>query len=140
MKNFGPIILVDDDPDDLDLVKRILIKLNVENEVRAFSDAEQVLAYLRSTTEKPFLFICDINMPIISGLELKAIIDEDPTIKLKSIPFVILSTAANHNEIINAYNHSVQGYFLKGQTYDTLYDAMTRITQYWATCLHPNNI
>ena len=140
MNNSGPIVLVDDDDDDIELLKRILEKLNVRNEIRSFTSSERALDYMRSTDESPFICICDINMPIMNGLELKERINNDPSQKLRSIPFVILSTAANSDEIINAYKFSVQGYFVKGQTYDKLQDSMFRIIQYWSACCHPNNL
>jgi DNA-binding NarL/FixJ family response regulator len=140
MSQTGPIVLVDDDPDDQEMIERIIKKMDLKNEIRHFSNGEQVFEYLKTTKENPFIVICDINMPIINGIELKTLIDKDPVLKLKSIPFVFLSTAANPEQVGEAYKLSVQGFFLKGQSYDVLKNSLKRIIEYWQACVHPNNL
>jgi CheY-like chemotaxis protein len=140
MSQTGPIVLVDDDPDDQEMIERIIKKMSLKNEIKHFTDGEQVYEYLKTTKEHPFIVICDINMPIINGLELKTLIDKDPVMKLKSIPFVFLSTAANPEQVAEAYKLSVQGFFLKGQSYDVLRSSLRRIIEYWQACIHPNNL
>jgi len=132
----GPVLIVDDDPDDQEMIDRILKKMNLENEVKFFPDGERLLEYLRTTSDKPFIIICDINMPIMNGLQLKEAIEKDHYLRRKSIPFVYLSTTANPQQVRKAYELTVQGFFVKGQSYDALKNAITQIISYWKTSIH----
>jgi len=139
MSKTGPILIVDDDPDDQDMIERILSIMKVENVRKKFYDGEQLLAYLRTTTDKPFIIICDINMPIMNGIQVKEEIEKDISLKKKSIPFVYLSTSANPQQVKKAYELTVQGFFLKGQSYDAL-KASHQIMLYWTHCIHINSV
>src|SRR4051812_2844630 len=120
MSKAGPILIVDDDPDDQDMIERIIVSMRLENERKKFYDGEELLVYLRETEDKPLIIISDINMPLMNGLQLKAEIEKDPYLKRKSIPFVYLSTTANPQQVRKAYELTVQGFFVKGQSYDAL--------------------
>jgi CheY-like chemotaxis protein len=132
----GPILIVDDDADDHEMIERILGKMQVENKIEKFFDGEQLLQYLRTTTEKPFIIICDINMPILNGLQIKEEIEKDLHLRKKSIPFVYLSTTANPQQVKKAYQLTVQGFFVKGQSYDALKTAIEQIISYWKMSVH----
>lgn len=140
MSKSGPVLIVEDDPDDQEMISRVLSKMNLPNEVKKFYDGEEVLAYLKITTDKPFIIISDINMPVMNGIQLKEQIDGDPELRRKSIPFVYLSTTANPQQVIKAYHLTVQGFFVKGQTYDVLKASIHEIITYWKMCVHPNNV
>jgi len=140
MSKAGPVIIIDDDPDDQDMIARIFSKMNLENPVRKFYDGEQALKYLRTTEEKPFIIICDINMPIMNGIQLKQEIDRDPDVKQRNIPFVYLSTSANPDQVLQAYSLKVQGFFVKGQSYEVLKESIQKIIAYWKTGVFPNSV
>jgi CheY-like chemotaxis protein len=140
MSRSGPIVIVDDDIDDQEMIGRIFSKMKLENPIKKFNDGEQALRYLQRTHESPFLILCDINMPVMNGIQLKEQIDRDPDLRLRCIPFIFLSTAANPDEVLRAYTLSVQGYFVKGQSYELLKQGIEKIMQYWQTCIHPNNL
>src|SRR5215218_9534907 len=72
-----------------------------------FKNGKEAEAYLRTTTHHPFLILCDINMPVMTGLELRATIEADPVLKEKSIPFIFLSTTGNPTVVRNAYSLTV---------------------------------
>lgn len=136
----GPIVIVDDDPDDQEMITRVLSKMGLENPLKMFNDGEEVLQYLRTTADHPFIIICDINMPIMNGIQLKEQLDTDPALKVRSIPFVFLSTTANPEQVMKAYKLSVQGFFVKGQSYEVFKNAIHQIIEYWRKCFHPNNL
>jgi CheY-like chemotaxis protein len=94
MSKSGPLIIVEDDPDDQNLIQEILDLLKVKNRFYFFTNGKQALDHLRSEGEQPFLILCNINLPIINGLELRAAIEKILTLKRKSIPFVFFSTTA----------------------------------------------
>jgi CheY-like chemotaxis protein len=112
MKN-GPIIIIEDDTDDREILNEILQELNYGNKLIFFERCPDALHYLMSTTDKPLIIICDVNIPVMNGLELRRRICENDYLKKKSIPFVFLSTNANPKTVEEAYQMMVQGYFEK---------------------------
>jgi CheY-like chemotaxis protein len=137
MSKTGPIIIIEDDPDDQEMIHRVLSKLNLENELKKFYDGEEALNYFLHTTEKPMIILCDINMPLMNGIELKQNIESNEMLRKKSIPFIYLTTTANADQIAKAYNLTVQGFFAKGQSYGELKETLIQIVTYWKRCEHP---
>ncbi len=135
----GPIISVEDDMDDQFLIRQILEGMDVLNEVIFFSNGQEALQFLETTQRQPFLILCDINMPIMNGIELRDHISKSDYLRQKSIPFVFLSTVARPEYVRFAYNTSVQGFYKKGNTYSELQQQLKCIVDYWKHCLHPNN-
>ena len=138
MAQNGPIVLIEDDPDDIEVYEMTFEEFGLSNRLKIFQTAEPALNYLKTTTESPFLIICDINLPSMNGLVLKGIIAMDETLRKKSIPFVFITTSASKKEIEIAYAETVQGYFVKGDSYDSIKAQLKSILDYWAICRHPN--
>ena len=134
----GPIILVEDDEDDQYLITKILEELKISNAIRLYHNGIEALDYLRTTAEKPFLILCDVNMPIMNGLELRREIEEDPYLKHKSIPFIFLSTSGDINVVKEAYKGTIQGFYKKESNYSLYKSNIEVIIRYWQSCLHPN--
>lgn len=130
MKN-SPIVIVEDDGDDCELLLTVFKEVGVQNEFRCFSNPIGAIDYLKSTSEVPFLIISDINMPVMDGLEFKRVIDLDTSIKTKKIPFVFLSTAKANNLIEEAFHLSVQGYFQKPNDIQSFKEIAKAIVLYW---------
>ncbi len=134
-----PIILIDDDDDDLELFTRAFNELDITNEIIAFSDATKALEFLK-TYDHHFLFImCDINMPKINGLDLRQKIYEDEVLRQRSIPFLFLSTANNRVFVDKAYDLAVQGYFRKPAYLTDIKEMLMAIIIYWQYSYHPNS-
>jgi CheY-like chemotaxis protein len=140
MSNSGPIIIIDDDEDDQFLIKQCISELSVENVCRCFSNGQTAYDYLLKTEEQPFLILCDMNMPVLNGLELRNRIDADPYLKNKSIPFVFLSTSDDEALVKKAYKGTIQGYYKKQPRYNEFKESIKQIIGYWRLCLHPNNL
>jgi CheY-like chemotaxis protein len=134
----GPIVIVDDDDDDHYILKRVCERLGVPSPLIFFSDGKKVLEYLRSTSDRPFLILCDVNMPVMNGLDLKRNIDSEEAIKKKGIPFIFFSTSAMSSIVKEAFSMSVQGFFIKAQSLDELEETLKIIFAYWERCEHPN--
>lgn len=135
-----PIIFLDDDTDDHFIFSEICNKIGVRNPLKFFKSGEDLLQYLTVTEDKPFIIFSDINMPEMSGLDLRRHIDRDDHLREKSIPFVFFSTAASPEQIREAYKLTVQGFFLKEATFDELEETLRMILAYWKKCRHPNSI
>jgi CheY-like chemotaxis protein len=133
----GPLIVIEDDPDDQDMIKRVLSKMELTNELKFFADGEQALKYLKSTVEKPFLIISDINMPLMNGLELKKYIQSNEELNKKCYPFVFLTTTVSSTQVQLAHKLTVEGFFAKGQSYDELKEVLKTIIAYWQRANHP---
>jgi CheY-like chemotaxis protein len=136
--NTRPIVIIDDDKDDLDLIQQALAELNVENEVIFFNDGFKFLDYINTTEKKFFFILCDINMHGLGGLELKKRITNDERLRLKCIPFLFFSTSKASPHIQEAYSYNVQGYFVKPADFNTLKDILHSMIKYWGYSENPN--
>lgn len=135
----GPIILIDDDEDEYDLMREILATQKLPNELICFGECQDALHYLRTTNQKPFIIFCDLNMPVMNGLELRRIINTDQRLREKSIPFIFLTTTASPIVVKEAYDMSVQGFFEKGTDIVAIGKLIREIFDYWQRCIHPND-
>jgi CheY-like chemotaxis protein len=138
MSKYGPILIVEDDEDDQHVYGNVISTLNKKNEVVFFSEGQQLLDYLSVTVQKPFLILCDVNLPEMTGLELRRKINENDFLRRKSIPFIFFSTSENRAAVKEAYDLTVQGYFVKDAQYDEIVRQLKLILDYWTSCLHPN--
>jgi CheY-like chemotaxis protein len=139
MAKNGPIIFIDDDVDDGEILEDTLRELSVTNPLLCFSNGAEALAYLRETTEKPFLILCDINMPVMDGIQLRETINGDDELRKKSIPFVFYTTSATNSAVHDAYEMSVQGFFVKEHNAEKIKKLIECIVTYWQWCRHPND-
>ena len=140
MNKAGPIIIIEDDLDDQEIFNEVFLSLNYPNEIIFFSDGEQALHYLTETNTEPFIIFSDINMPRLSGMELRNKIHENEDLRIKSIPYLFFSTSAEQSYIIDAYSKSIQGFFVKPSEYSDIKDTIRVIVEYWMRCVSPNYV
>ena len=140
MNKTGPIIIIEDDTDDQEILKDIFKDINYPNEVVFFTDGILALEYLTNTDVEPFLVLSDINMPKLNGMELREKVHNNEDLRLKSIPYLFFSTSAEQNHVIDAYSRSIQGFFIKPHSYDKLKAMLIKIMEYWQECQSPNYI
>ncbi len=135
----GPIIIIEDDVDDKEILEEVLKELNIPNKTIWFTRCMDAFEYLKAGTDQPFVILSDVNLPGLSGLKFKQQIDNDEELKRKSIPFVFFTTAANKNHVNEAYLElTVQGYFQKSNSYAETKQIIKAILEYWKFCKHPN--
>ena len=135
----GPIIIIEDDQDDRDIIEEVLKELSIPNETIWFTRCMDAFDYLKTHTNQPFIIFCDINLPGLTGIEFKRQIDADKELRKKSIPFVFLSTSADKKHVNEAYTEmTVQGYFQKANSYAEIKNNVRAILEYWKICKHPN--
>lgn len=135
----GPIICIEDDEDDQHLISVVIKELEVRNEICFFNDAESALEFLKVTPEKPFLILCDVNLPRMNGVEFRLLLNQNEYLRRKSIPFLFVTTAASPQLVQLAYDETVQGYFKKASTFAGLKEQLRLIMAYWQECLHPSS-
>lgn len=138
MNKYGPIVVIEDDSDDQEVLVEIFKKLAFKNPIVYFSDGEEALTYLVETKTKPFLILSDINMPKLSGFELRQKIHTNESLNLKCIPYLFFTTTSNQKAVVDAYSQSVQGFFVKATTIDKLERTIKTIVEYWQECEAPN--
>ena len=139
MAHHGPIILVDDDLNDIDVVTAAIKELGFSNRIQQFTGAKSAIAYLETTQEIPFIILCDIRMQQMNGLEFRNAVNQNEYLRKKSIPFIFL-TAAVSQEIVNiAYDLTVQGFLIKPATFNELKAKLLTVLNYWTACVHPNS-
>src|SRR5688572_12264431 len=136
----GPIIIVEDDIDDKELLEDIFHDLKIPNKINWFRKSGEAFNYLKTTADQPFLIFSDVNLPVENGIEFKRRIDNDPQLREKSIPFVFYSTSADQKTVNTAYTEmTVQGFFQKESSYDEIKNCIELIIRYWQKCKHPNS-
>lgn len=139
MAKNGPIIIVEDDLEDQEVIADVLQLNGVANELKFFSNGKEALDYLIETIDKPFLIICDINMPVMNGLELKDEINRNEFLAQKTIPFIYYTTHAEKHAVERAYMMAVQGFFQKPGTIKEMQLLLNQVISYWASSFYPNN-
>ncbi|WP_018614878.1 response regulator [Segetibacter koreensis] len=140
MNKTGPIIIIEDDVDDQDILADVFKELDYNNKLIFFDDSSQALEYLTNTDVEPFLVLSDINMPKLNGMELREKIHNNEDLRMKSIPYLFFSTSAEQKHVIDAYSRSIQGFFIKPNNYDKLKSTIKKIVEYWQECESPNYI
>jgi CheY-like chemotaxis protein len=138
MTKSGPIIIIEDDVDDQEILGEIFKKLNYKNEVVFFGDGEEALEYLCRPDINPFLILSDINMPKLGGMELRERIQANKELRIKAIPFIFFTTTANKTFVLEAYYNSVQGFFQKPNSFGDLERTIKLIIDYWKESISPN--
>ena len=135
----GPIIIIEDDLDDQEILEEIFKELNYKNDLIFFGDSVKALEYLTETETEPFLVLSDINMPKLDGFELRKKLKTDAALQVKCIPYLFFSTALNQRSVIDAYSMSVQGFFIKQSAMAELEKTISVIMEYWKRCAAPND-
>jgi CheY-like chemotaxis protein len=138
MNKKGPIIVIEDDADDQELLVEIFQSLGYVNNVIYFQDGNDALDYLNKSDVHPFLILSDINMPKLNGFELRNKVFTDLQLQSKCIPYLFFTTAANKKSVTDAYSLSVQGFFVKPTSMKGLENTIRKIVEYWQECIAPN--
>ena len=136
----GPIIVIDDDADDREILESIFNELHVSNKLVWFENCNEAFTYLINSSEQPFVIFCDVNLPGLTGINFKKQINDNPQLRKKSIPFVFYSTAADQKTVEKAYiEMTVQGFFEKRESQEKIKTTVKLILDYWQECRHPNS-
>ena len=140
MNKNGPIIIIEDDMDDQELLAEVFAELGYKNEILYFRDGEIALDHLVNNRVEPFIVFSDINMPKLNGMELREKIHNNEDLRLKCTPYLFFSTSAEQKHVIDAYSKSIQGFFVKPNSFPDLRKTMKIIIDYWKECVSPNYV
>jgi len=139
MNKDGPIIVIEDDMDDQEILQEIFLNLGYNNKISYFIDGNEALDYLNRTEVQPFLILSDINMPKLNGFELRNKVFNNTQLQEKCIPYLFFTTGANKKAVSDAYAMSVQGFFLKPATIPLFQETIRKIIEYWKECIAPSS-
>ncbi len=140
MNKGGPIIIIEDDAEDQEILIEVFKELNYNNEIIFFDEGQKALDYLIDTSIKPFIIFSDINMPKLNGMELRSKVHENEDLRIKSIPYLFFTTSAEQKHVIEAYSKSIQGFFVKPSDIREIKETIKTIVEYWQKCVSPNYI
>jgi CheY-like chemotaxis protein len=127
-----PILLVEDNPMDLDLTLRAFSKRNFSNEIIVARDGEEALAWLprwQAGERMPAVVLLDINLPRASGLEvLRAFRAHELA---RQIPVVVLTSSRDDRDLKTAYDLGVNSYIEKPVSFNKFIEVAAHIELYW---------
>jgi CheY-like chemotaxis protein len=131
------ILLVEDDPRDVELTLAGLAEHNLANKVIVARNGEEALDYLyyqgkfsTRTSGRPVVVLLDIKMPKVTGLEVLKVIKADE--HLKMIPVVVLSSSRETPDLVEAYRHGVNAYVVKPVDFADFMQAIKQLGLFWA--------
>jgi CheY-like chemotaxis protein len=131
------ILLVEDNPDDVDLTLRALKKNNIMNEVAVAQDGAEALDYLfgtgkyagRNMNIMPEVVLLDLKLPKVDGLEVLQRIRADERTQL--LPIVILTSSKEELDVINGYKLGANSYIRKPVDWNQFMEAVRQLGLYW---------
>ncbi len=136
----NPILIVDDDEDDLELIKEAGAYLKISHPLVFFQSGTDLIQYLKTASKPPFLIISDVNLPSQDGFALRKQLMDDGDLKYKSVPFIFWSTAASEKQIQFAYDLPAQGFFFKPSNFQDICSTFEAILDYWTKSQHPKKL
>lgn len=130
--NLAPILLVEDNPMDLDLTLRAFSKKKLSNHVIVARDGEEALAHIprwEAGEPLPAVILLDINLPKISGLEVLRQLKAHP--RFRRIPVVVLTSSREDKDLKTAYDLGVNSYIEKPVNFSKFMEVAEQIELYW---------
>ena len=141
MRDKKPILLVEDNPDDVELTIRALKKNNISNEIVHAKDGEEALEILMGTSDEgseplsPAMVLLDLNLPKINGLEVLEKIRQDERLRL--LPVIILTSSKEESDLVRGYSLGANSYIVKPVDFHQFSDAVKSLGLYWLVVNQP---
>jgi CheY-like chemotaxis protein len=131
------ILLVEDNPNDMELTLRAMGTYNLANKIHVAKDGVEALEYVfatgayseRDIKDKPQVILLDLKLPRVDGLEVLRKIKSDE--RTKVIPIVVLTSSTEERDIIESYELGVNSYMVKPVDFDKFISAVSEIGFYW---------
>lgn len=127
------VLYVEDDADHAELVLRGLERRGRRSDVVHLADGVAALDYLRRSERdevaRPKLILLDLRLPRADGIVVLRAVRSSPG--LSSIPVVVLTTSANHDDINLAYAHHVNSYLIKPSDFRAFEELVAEVDEYW---------
>jgi CheY-like chemotaxis protein len=148
MNETSPIelLLVEDNPQDLELALRALRKGNITNRIEVARDGAEALDFLfcrgahasRSISDMPKVVLLDLKLPKVDGLDVLRQIKTDP--RTCSIPVVVLTSSREQSDLVESYELGVNSYIVKPVNFEGFTKAVQDLGLYWLLLNQPARI
>src|ERR1700675_2191021 len=136
MNGLGRILIVEDDPNDVELTLTALGEYNLANEVVVTRDGEEALDYLHCrgryatrASDNPAVMLLDLKLPKVDGLEVLQQIKSDE--KLRLIPVVVLTSSHEERDMVASYELGVNAYVVKPVDFHEFVNAIKELGIFW---------
>ncbi len=131
------ILLVEDNPNDVEMALRAFKKNNITNNILVVNDGEDALDYLYARgkydspgiNNRPKIILLDLKLPKVGGLEVLRTLKTD--LDKKMIPVIVLTSSKEERDIIESYQLGVNSYIVKPVNFDKFVEAVREIGFYW---------
>jgi len=133
-----PILLVEDNPVDVDLTLRAFSRRKLVNPVEVARDGEEALAWIprwEAGEPLPLVILLDLKLPRVDGLEVLRRYRENEV--SRDLPIVVLTSSSEDNDVQTAYRHHVNSYIVKPVNFEKFMDVAAQIELYWCLLNHP---
>jgi CheY-like chemotaxis protein len=137
------ILLVEDNPNDVELTLRALKKHNITNKVHVVKDGAEALEYIfatgayarRNINRIPKVILLDLKLPKVDGLEILRRIKSDE--RTKMIPVVVLTSSKEERDLVESYRLGANSYITKPVDFESFVKAVSEIGLYWLLLNQP---
>jgi CheY-like chemotaxis protein len=137
------LLLIEDNPQDLELALRALRKANLGSRVHVARDGAEALDYIfcegtqatRKITDGPKVILLDLKLPKVDGLDILKRLKSDPL--TKAIPVVVLTSSKEQSDIVASYNFGVNSYIVKPVDFERFTEAVGTLGLYWLLLNQP---
>jgi CheY-like chemotaxis protein len=141
-----PILLLEDDENDVFLFKRALRKSGIPNPVHVAGDGHEGIAYMagegkyadRVSYPLPKVIICDLKMPRKGGLDFLAWLKDHPGLTV--IPTIVLTSSGEDSDVTTAYRLGANTYFIKPNNLEAMQSLVDEIRRYWSRAIKPKRL
>lgn len=142
MRNGVEILLIEDNPEDVEITLRAFRKYDLANKVHVLRDGEEALDCLFSTgryagqaaSSNTRLILLDLKLPKVDGTEVLQRCKSDP--RTKNIPVVVLTSSKEERDLTDAYNLGVNSYVVKPLDFSQFTEAIRQMSLYWMGLNH----
>jgi CheY-like chemotaxis protein len=137
------ILLVEDNPNDVELTLHALEKNNIANRIEVVRDGAEALDFIfctgayapRSIDNAPKVILLDLKLPKVDGMEVLQRVKSDP--RTKTIPVVVLTSSREERDIVESYRLGVNSYITKPVDFEQFTDAVRQLGLYWLLLNQP---
>jgi CheY-like chemotaxis protein len=138
----GRILIVEDDPKDVELTLTALEEFNLANEIIVVRDGEEALDYLHYRgqfqsrgTDNPAVMLLDLKLPKVDGLDVLKQVKSDE--KLRMIPVVVLTSSNQEKDMVTSYKLGVNAYVVKPVDFHEFVNAIRELGVFWGVINEP---
>ena len=137
------ILLVEDNPNDVELTLHVLKKYNLGNRIEVVRDGAEALEFIfctgkyahRSIENSPKVILLDLKLPKVDGLEVLRRVKSDP--RTRTIPVVVLTSSREERDIVESYRLGVNSYITKPVDFEQFTEAVRQLGFYWVLLNQP---